>query len=242
MSRTVILLACLSIPCATRAEEPRERGNRLLREGNACHDRRDYACALERYRAARALYPSHRIDFNLALTYEALGRLPAAADHLERFIAAESRHKNPRMLQSARARLERLSRRLASVAVTSDTPRTRVWIDGELVGRTPLRNRVYLDPGEHHLRLTAEGRTAHERELTLEPGSRQDIVVALLPPLSAHRRETRGVRVRSPFYRKWWFWATVGGVVAAAGTAIGVAVSLRDRSPWLPQGELGTIP
>jgi tetratricopeptide (TPR) repeat protein len=49
-----------------------------------------------------------------------------------------------------------------------------------------------------------------------------------------------GSRLGSPFYKRWWFWAIVGGVVAASvGTAIGVVMAEPDTT--LPAGSLGTI-
>jgi len=44
---------------------------------------------------------------------------------------------------------------------------------------------------------------------------------------------------RRPLYRRWWFWAVVGGVaVAALGTGLAVGYS---RRPHSPAGSIGTV-
>ena len=39
-----------------------------------------------------------------------------------------------------------------------------------------------------------------------------------------------------PVYRKGWFWAVLGGSVAAVGLAVGLGVGLSKRTPTLPDG------
>lgn len=39
-----------------------------------------------------------------------------------------------------------------------------------------------------------------------------------------------------PVYKKGWFWAVLGGSVAAVGLAVGLGVGLSKRTPTLPDG------
>lgn len=39
-----------------------------------------------------------------------------------------------------------------------------------------------------------------------------------------------------PVYKKGWFWAVLGGSVAAVGLAVGLGVGLSKRAPTLPDG------
>lgn len=39
-----------------------------------------------------------------------------------------------------------------------------------------------------------------------------------------------------PVYKKGWFWAVLGGSVAAVGLAVGLGVGLSRRTPTLPDG------
>lgn len=72
------------------------------------------------------------------------------------------------------------------------------------------------------LRLERERRAAEERELA----RRLDTAVAPPP------------RAEAPVYKKWWFWAAVGGVAAGAATA--VVVGTGGTRTVLPAGSLGT--
>jgi hypothetical protein len=52
-----------------------------------------------------------------------------------------------------------------------------------------------------------------------------------LPPM----QEAESIQERKPYYKKWWFWAIVGAVVA--GAAAGAAVALSGSEPT-PTGTL----
>jgi hypothetical protein len=59
------------------------------------------------------------------------------------------------------------------------------------------------------------------------------------PPLFVKATPAPAVAT-APLYKRWWFWATVGGVVAA-GVATAVIVSRGQGTAALPSGNLSTI-
>ena len=66
MTKRPLLLALLLFSAPARAGEAVDEARALFKEGNLLLEERDYAAALERYRAAYALHPSVKI---LALAF-----------------------------------------------------------------------------------------------------------------------------------------------------------------------------
>lgn len=59
------------------------------------------------------------------------------------------------------------------------------------------------------------------------PKESPPLVPAVAPPSAAPVQ---------PLYKKGWFWAVLGGGVAAVGLAVGLGVGLSQRTPTLPDG------
>ena len=85
---------------------------------------------------------------------------------------------------------------------------TMVVVDGKEMGQTPLPSPLSLSVGIHRVLLSQGGFETQSRDAAV-----------------AHRENTilRAELVEEPFYTQWWFWtATGGGLLAAAGVAVGV--------------------
>lgn len=67
---------------------------------------------------------------------------------------------------------------------------------------------------------------------TPPPPKEQPLGVALIAQPSAAPVQNQSV----PIYKKGWFWAVLGGSVAAVGLAVGLGVGLSQRGPSLPAG------
>lgn len=81
--------------------------------------------------------------------------------------------------QSARlvTRLEALARPPPTLELYSQPPGALVFIDGQLVGQTPLERRVL--EGTHVLRVIADGHVAEERRLESVAGLRETLRISL---------------------------------------------------------------
>lgn len=79
------------------------------------------------------------------------------------------------------------------------------------------------------VRLATERKAAEDEALRRREQER-----AAAPPAREEPRDT----ARRPLYRKWWFWAIVGG--AAVGAVATVAATSGGTRTELPEGSLGT--
>jgi hypothetical protein len=220
----------------------REAARELLREGNRLHDRGQYEAALERYRRAQAMFPSHRLEFNIGLTLQAMGQAAEAAERFEAFLRSASEGEAERlMVEDARSRLAALRRTLARLELAGAAG-SRARVDGRELGALPLGRRLYLAPGAHSIAVERPGGVPFATVVTLEAGELRRLEV---PPVASYAavpvRAAAPPRdpPRRPWFKRWWLWTAVG-VVVAGGVVAGVVASTRP-SQRLPAGELGVI-
>ncbi len=114
----------------------------------------------------------------------------------------------------------------AQLKIASNVPRAIVRVDGVDVGLSPVL--VSRPPGPRVVSVTNEGFVPYEAKVTLKPGQ--------LFPLDARLEPER-----TPLTKKWWFWASAIGVVAAAGAVTYVLVRPEPTRPEPDAGRLGWI-
>jgi len=145
-----LLLVCLAVPGRADADPapgPSQKARALFREGNRLVRRKDYPAALERFRAAYALYPSPKILLNTGTTLQLLGRNAEAADAYEHYLADPGA--DPTRRAEVTGLVEALDRQVARLHVTVDVDRAEVLIDGTRVGDAAPRLDRRIEPGKH---------------------------------------------------------------------------------------------
>ncbi len=102
----------------------------------------------------------------------------------------------------------------ASLIVMSQPPGAEVWVDGRLVGVSPLETRV--DPGAHSVQLRKRGHHSRGREVELTPGEHETLRLELSPD-----RRAAGMRIAG--------WSLLG--VGAGAVVGGIAMLAMDERP-----------
>jgi hypothetical protein len=237
----LVLLLLLGAPAAADPT-PKQQAETLLRAGNALYDRGSFEPALVKYRLAMELYPSFKLRLNLGLALAALGRHVEAATELDRYLREGGAKAEPALRGQAEQELARVRLRVAELVVEGDGA---VSVDGQARGPAPLR--CFLAPGPHRLRLDRGGERV-QRAVDLWAGRTERVVLRLVPapapttPVVIVEQPTPEPAPRPaprPFYKTWWFWTTVG-VVVATGVTVGVVLGMRGGS--MPRGELSDVP
>ena len=207
----LIMVLALYLPVVSLAESPRQRAAGLFRAGNEQYARGDVKGALERFIEARGLFPSYKLDLNIATCLYDMGRHADAAKELERFLE-KAEKAPPATVKEAHVRLQKLRKTLASVKLVCAVDGATILVDGKEVGRTPLKRRIYLRPGLHELKLRAKRYAPFARDLELRIDEHREMVVAL-----QKRVQKPGQGPTVPATRPARITAAAPGVAASAG-------------------------
>ena len=182
MRTTIVTILCTVLLAASaptaEAQSDKYRAGKLFRQGNRLYAKGDAKGALEKFFAARKLYPSYKLDLNIATCLYDMGRHADAARELERFLE-KAEKAPPATVKAAHLKLSKLRRSLSSIKLTCNEDGATIIVDGKEVGRTPLRRRIYLRPGLHQLKLMKEGFAFHNKEVELKIDEHRGMAVTM---------------------------------------------------------------
>ena len=110
--------------------------------------------------------------------------------------------------------------RFGSIAVDADQPGAAVSLNGEAAGKTPLLAPVKVRaPATYKLKVEKSGFVAFQARVDVLPDANVEVHATLV-------RESKEV----PWFKRWYVWAIVGGVVAAGGAATAIYFGTRTES------------
>ncbi len=170
-----LALFLAAIPMRANAQESSAKD--LLRQGIALRRAQRNEDALAAFEAANRLEPSPCASAQIGLAQQALGRWPEAENNLVHALS----HADDPWIRRERAALEgalvAISTQLGWLEVGADANDAEVVIDGHSspVQAAPLRVTI----GELSLTVRAPGRRAEGRTVTIHPGTRTRVEVAL---------------------------------------------------------------
>jgi tetratricopeptide (TPR) repeat protein len=200
----------------------------LWARGNKAWDEGRYADAIVDYEEAATISQSPKAFYNLADSYERVGRKADALTWLERFKAIASRAELEQAPNLGK-RIAILRNQVAVLKVNVNVVGARVLVRNTVVG-TKLADRpleVVLNEGRATIEISSEGYQPYQKEHTLRGGSALEIEVQLnqKAPSTIVLEKTNTVYLTSkPLWSRWWFWAGAGVLAAGGATAI-VALS-----------------
>jgi hypothetical protein len=250
----LVLLAQVAAPPAADVQA-KARAVALLKEGNAAYDAQKFSVALDKFQAAFSIYPSPKLQFNIAQANRELGLPVEALMAFQKFLA-EPGDAGPDIVADARRSVVQLTAKLGQIKITCSTPDATVSVDGKTVGRTPIAAPIWVVPGQHRIALKHPSYLPATVDLTTVAGGTSTLAPQLRPPevvphqvvVSAPVATTTAETqlVASPSQpggsvwsrQRWYFWTAAAGTVVFASTAIVAGLSARSRFYEL-QGSCG---
>ena len=132
----VLLLSFLIVPLAW-AKADLEQAATMAREAAVDYKAKRYEEALKKYKKANELLPNSRLDINIGLCYEKIGRPDLALFHCK--IALNARGMPGPIKQAAKTCVQRIQSKLVRprLDVSSIPSEANLRVDGRLVGKTP---------------------------------------------------------------------------------------------------------
>ncbi|HSD89344.1 MAG TPA: hypothetical protein VLB44_17565 [Kofleriaceae bacterium] len=217
----VFVLSVLAVPA--RADTPWANGvpaeqqakaNALFAEGNQLFSERAHAPALEKYKAAIALWDHPMIRYNMAVTLIRLDRILDAADELEKALRFGATPFTKELYQQALDYQSLVRKQLADIEVTCDQPGTHIQLDGKPWFDGPGTKKMRVTAGEHSVIAERKGYLPESRRLVVAGGTTEKQKLKLVPLESAVI-----IEYKSPRWIPWTITAT-GGAIAAGGFAL----------------------
>jgi tetratricopeptide (TPR) repeat protein len=208
-------------------------GQRLFREGL-------FEQAQAQFEAAFAAVPNPIVLLSIAEVQERRGLVPEAVATLERYL--QLRADAPDREQVS-ARIAQMRGRPGLLAIASEPSGAEIFVDGRSTGRrTPAE--VELSPGEHIVRVVADGYEPAERSVTVAFGTRAEVnfpPLAALPPVEEPVDEPSAAEEPAPPAAPTptssgpspavWVAAGIGAVGMVAGTVLGF-LALGEQSDF----------
>jgi hypothetical protein len=243
--------------------ELRTAARDLAAQGADAFEHQEYATALDRFGRAFSLIRAPSISIMQARSLAHLGRVLEALDKYEktqRMPLAEDATDAFRqaVLDSRREGEElwlRVPRLTIHVRVARQTPQDLyITLDSKPVPAALLDVERPVDPGQHQIKVTAQGYETEKRTVTLEAGDHVTVDIPLNMPTpaaasSAPNRDVSGAIASDQPFRnpsrssRPWGWAAVGvGSAGLALSAITGIVALEKKSTLDSQCHPGCPP
>ncbi|WP_437969548.1 PEGA domain-containing protein [Sorangium sp. So ce260] len=205
-----------------------DKARKLYLEGVAASEKKRWADAHASFVAAWALQKHYTILGGIGTCELMLKRHRDAAEHLAVYVREleQDATATPQERAAAAETYAEARAHVGAVVVRANVPGAEVVVDGAVVGKTPLLDPVFLEPGPHTVAVRHDGYAPQETAVEVAPGSEIRRAFELeRPPVSAPppspappprddaKRSNLGVLV-------------AGGAAAGAGVIAGVAFTL----------------
>jgi tetratricopeptide (TPR) repeat protein len=231
--RAVLLIAVVASASAARADEHR-RSEREIEElmdrAARALEAEDYDTALAAFREAHDRTGRPVLLYNIGMCYQAMRDQPNALQAFREYLEA-GRGTEP---AERIAEVEGLIRELeppaeeprAMLAVETNQPGARIFVDGEVAGQAPLAEPLQVRAGAYIVEARLEGFLTARQQVVLTAGQTTTISLELRPQEDAE-----------PGAARTWFWVSFG-LTGAAGAALAVTggLMLADRQEYLDGG------
>jgi hypothetical protein len=162
------------LPPAHVGEAEREQARHLYDEAIQFGKRGEYRKAKASLSAAWALIRTWEIAVNLGSAEMRLGQYRDAAEHLSWGIRDGTKKVGETYAPLAKAKtlLAEATAHVGQIKLLADEPGAAIFVDEEVVGRSPLAEPLFLDPGDHIItaRPANPERTSLKLEVRVQPG------------------------------------------------------------------------
>jgi hypothetical protein len=164
LAATVLLLpavlphgAPLAAGVAQAQDAVTDIARQRYKEGVAAFDAGRYEEARVAFLQAYALKRHPAVLLNLGLSELRSNHAVDAGNHLAQFVR-EAKEATPEQRQTAQSGIEEAKRKAAHLVIVVDRPNADVSVDGTLIGKSPLVDPVFVEPGLRTVVATFEGR------------------------------------------------------------------------------------
>jgi hypothetical protein len=182
--RAVVWAAVVVTPMPARGEPSASaEAAELYAKGRDAYAAKDREAALGFFQRAWALSRTPDIAANLALIELKLGHYRDAAEHFQFARVNMPPSATDKQEQAIVNGLSEAKLRISTLVFSVTPEAAQVLVDGVSLGQAPLFGEIYVEPGDHVIRVQAAGYGAKQWHIKTDPGSSHTL------PVSLERRE-----------------------------------------------------
>ncbi|TKD06325.1 tetratricopeptide repeat protein [Polyangium fumosum] len=224
-----LLVAPIALGAGPAKPTPEQRQARaLFDQGLALSDEGKWTEALEAFRKSDDISPSTSVRFNIAASLRALGRYVEARDTLDAAVTDAEIRKVP-IKPSLKTEIDKLreevSGKIIRIELQTSPANADVTVDGMPI-KLATDGRAEIDPGKHVFVIGAKG---HDTTTVTKTVSQGDTSLTLTAPRAAAVEAPKPKD--PPFYKRPWFWGTVGAVVVGAAAVTTIVLVTNPETP-----------
>ena len=185
------------------------RAKQVLDEATELFVAHRYPEALERFRAALAIWDHPALRFDIVRCLIQLDRPLEAADNLEHALAYGKAALPGTTYEQALEFQKLLANQIGVLAVHCREPEVAIRLDGRELGRCPLEQTIRVAPGDHFVVGSKRGFLTETRTAEVFGGKRAEVTISPVP-LAKAAIEVRQWHAAIP-------WSVLGAGLAVAG-------------------------
>ena len=227
--------------------DPDKESLRLIDEGKKAYKAGQYDKARELFSASYKLKPEYNALFWLSHAEAKSSRPRDAAEHLEVSLR-EAKTASADDRQTAQKLFEEVTAKLATWYVKVSIDGADVYLDGKLVGKSPLAAPLFVEPNTHEVEARKEGFLNEKDMLVAAPNTESETTLAMKPaPVEIKPKDIelpkKIVEPPPPPSPKWRTYGIIGGGALTAlglGLGIGLTVSASGKGEEADE-QLATI-
>ncbi len=156
---TMFGAAVTSCPASAQPSDPvTEVARQRYKDGVKAYDAGSFDDARQAFAQAYQLKHLPVVLLNLGLSEEKSGHVADGGNHLLQFLR-EYKEAKPDEIASANAGIDDAKHKVAQVAVTVNQAGAEVALDGVGVGKSPIGDPLFAEPGTHTVTATVNGNT-----------------------------------------------------------------------------------
>lgn len=226
LTAVLLALSCAAAAPQASAQQPvnpvnaaMDKADELYRQGNEAYKQNRLKDAYGFYKEAWALKKSYDIAGNLGAVELAINLPRDAAEHLLHSLRQFPANGKPEARDKTRQRLEEALKQIGTLTIKANVDGADVLIDGKSVGKAPLDQELFVDPGTRKIEAKMDGYEPVRQQLQVAKGSTHQVALklkkAIAPP-----------PVTSTPTRPSWVVPTLVTGIAIGATSIGTGIIL----------------
>jgi len=172
------LMAALTAAALLLAVAPRlaaagdqEVAKAKFQEGMALIKEENYPAALAAFEESYKLVPKPGLLYNIAMCQKALFRYVESIAAFEKYISAMGANIKPDMKLTAEQALSDMRKLVGTILIDEAPDGSEVFVDDRSIGRTPMKEALLADPGQHSIRVERDGYKPLRTEVNVASGA-----------------------------------------------------------------------